>query len=193
MVVTWVIKTFFVQFCVFLPPLLNLFCLLGPCSFCLYCAYFLMKSSLGISNFLEEISNLSHRFFSSIFLYCSLKKSFLSFLAILWTLHSVVYIFPSLLLLFSQLFVSPLQKTILSSCISFPLRGFWPSLLYNVTNSSSAILLQAFCLSDLISWISLSLVLYSHKGFHQGHTWVVWCFSLFLQFKSEFGNKEFII
>src|SRR5574341_678648 len=53
---------FFVQFfCVFLPPLLNIFC------FCqvhtisvLYQAHICMKCSLGISDFLEEISSLSH-------------------------------------------------------------------------------------------------------------------------------------
>ena len=57
---SWIfgIKTFFVQFfCVFLPPLLLL---LGLCCFCLYCAHLYMKCSLGISNFLEEIFNLSH-------------------------------------------------------------------------------------------------------------------------------------
>src|SRR5574341_961746 len=55
-------KIFFVQFfCVFLPPLLNIFC------FCqvhtisvLYQAHLCMKCPLGISNFLEEISSLSH-------------------------------------------------------------------------------------------------------------------------------------
>src|SRR5574342_46341 len=65
--IIWVMKIFFVQFfCVFLPPLLNIFC------FCqvhtisvLYCAHLCMKCSLGISNFLEESSSLSH----SIFLY----------------------------------------------------------------------------------------------------------------------------
>src|SRR5574338_531694 len=63
-----VMKIFFVQFfCVFLPPLLNIFC------FCyvhtisvLYRAHLCMKCSLGISNFLEEISSLSH---SVVFLY----------------------------------------------------------------------------------------------------------------------------
>src|SRR5574337_73863 len=63
-----VVKIFFVQFfCVFLPPLLNIFC------FCwvhtisvLYRAHLCMKCSLAISNFLEEISSLSH---SVVFLY----------------------------------------------------------------------------------------------------------------------------
>src|SRR5574337_413522 len=61
-------KIFFVQFfCVFLPPLLNIFC------FCyvhtisvLYRAPLCMKCSFGISNFLEEISSLFH---SIVFLY----------------------------------------------------------------------------------------------------------------------------
>ena len=43
-----------------------------------------MKCSLGISNFLEEISHLSHSIDSSISLHWSLKKAFLSLLAILW-------------------------------------------------------------------------------------------------------------
>ena len=41
-----------------------------------------MKCSLGISNFLEEISSLL--LFSSISFHCSFKKAFLSLLAILW-------------------------------------------------------------------------------------------------------------
>ena len=55
-------KNFFVRFfCVFLPPLLNIFCIwLGPYHFCPYCAHLCIKCFLGISNFLEEISSLSH-------------------------------------------------------------------------------------------------------------------------------------
>ena len=53
-----------------------------------------MKCSLGISNFLEEISSLPILFFSSISLHSSLKKAFLSLLWPLpicldsWTWHS---------------------------------------------------------------------------------------------------------
>ena len=43
-----------------------------------------MKCSLGISNFLEEISSLSHSIVSLYFLHWSLRKAFLSLLAILW-------------------------------------------------------------------------------------------------------------
>ena len=43
-----------------------------------------MKCSLGISNFHEEISSLSILLFSSVSLHWSLRKAFLSLLAILW-------------------------------------------------------------------------------------------------------------
>ena len=43
-----------------------------------------MKYSFDISNFLEEILVLPFLLFSSISLHCSLKKAFLSLLAILW-------------------------------------------------------------------------------------------------------------
>ena len=56
-------------------------------------------------------------------------------------------------------------------------------------------------LSDLIPWIYLSLPLYNHKGFDLGHTWMDYIhttnyssgFPYFLQFQSEFVNKEFMI
>ena len=34
--------------------------MLGPYSFCLFCSHLHMKCPLGISNFLEELSSLSH-------------------------------------------------------------------------------------------------------------------------------------
>src|SRR5574341_103481 len=66
--IIWVVKIFFVQFfCVFLPPLLNIFCFCQVHTiFVLYQAHLCMKCSLGISNLLEEISSLSH---SIVFLY----------------------------------------------------------------------------------------------------------------------------
>ena len=61
-------RSFFVQlFCVFFPPLLNIFCFSYFHTISvLYCAPLCMKNSFGISNFLEEISSLSH---SIVFLY----------------------------------------------------------------------------------------------------------------------------
>ena len=61
-------KIYFVQlFCVFSPSLLNILCFCQvPIISVLYLAHLCMKCFLGISNFLEEISNLSH---SVLFLY----------------------------------------------------------------------------------------------------------------------------
>ena len=50
----------------------------------LYCAHLCTKCSLGISNFLEEISSLSHSVVSSISLHRLLRKACLCLLAILW-------------------------------------------------------------------------------------------------------------
>src|SRR5574337_654337 len=67
-VIFWVVRIFFVQFfCVFLPPLLNIFCFCSVHTISVvYRAHLCMKCSLGISNFLEELSSLSH---SVVFLY----------------------------------------------------------------------------------------------------------------------------
>ena len=86
-----------------------------------------MKYSLGISSFLEKISCLSNSIIFLYFLALISEESFLSLLAILWTLHSNGYIFPfllCLLLLFSQLFISPSETTILPFCISFSYEWF---------------------------------------------------------------------
>ena len=57
---------------------------------------------------------------------------------------------------------------------------------------SVSIVLQVLCLSDLILWIYLSLPLYNHKRFDLSYTWMAQWFPYFLQFKSEFYNKEFM-
>ena len=83
-----------------------------------------MKYSLGISNFLEEISSLSN---SIVFLYffVLITEERLSYLSLLFfgTLHSNGNVFPFLLcfslLFFSQLVVRPPQTAILVFCISF--------------------------------------------------------------------------
>ena len=83
-----------------------------------------MKYSLGIANFLEEISSLSH---SVVFLYffaLITEEGFISsLLAILWnSAFRCLYLSFSpllFLLFFSQLFVRPPQTAILLFCISF--------------------------------------------------------------------------
>ena len=113
--------------------------------------------SLDISNFLEEISSLSH---STV----HLRR--LSYLSLLFsgTLHSVGYIFPFLpclsFLFFPQLFVKPPWTTTLPSCILFEM----VLLLSPVQcNEPLSIVLQALCPPNLIPWICSSPPLYKHK------------------------------
>ena len=116
----------------------------------LYRAHLCMKCPLGISNFLEEISNLSH---SIVFLYffALITKEADKLLLFFGTLHSDGCIFSCLLclllLFFSQLFIRPPQATILPCCISFSWDGFGYHLLYNVMNlhSSSDTLFKFQC------------------------------------------------
>ena len=104
--------------------------------------------------------------FSSISFHWSLRKAFLSTLAILWnSAFKCVYISFSLLPLFlfySQLFVRHHQTTILPFCVSFPWGWSW-----------SLPPVQALCLSGPIPWLYFSLPLYNCKGFDWGHTWMI--------------------
>ena len=121
-----------------------LLCTLGTC-FCyvhtvsvLYCAHICMKCSLGISNFHEEISSLSH---SNVFLYffaLITEEGYLISPCYSLELCIQMLIFPFLLcfllLFFSQLFVRPTQTAILLFAFLFHGDGLDPCLLYNVMN-----------------------------------------------------------
>ena len=95
-----------------------------------FIAYPCMKYSLDISNFLEEISSLSH---SIVFLYYFVffYLGRFSYLSLLFsrTLHLFGYIFTFLpclsVLSFPQLFAKPPQTTTVASCISFSLGWVW--------------------------------------------------------------------
>ena len=66
-----------------------------------------MKCSLGISNFLEEISSLSHSIVFLYFFALTLRKAFLSFFAILWnSAFRCLYLSFSPLLFISLLFIA---------------------------------------------------------------------------------------
>ena len=88
-----------------------------------------MKCSLGISNFLERSLVFPILLFSSSSLHWSLRKAFLSLLAILWNSHSNGNVFHFLLcllhLFLSHLFVWPPQTPILPFCISLSWEWFW--------------------------------------------------------------------
>ena len=78
-----------------------------------------MKCSLDISNFLEEISSLSHSIVFSISLRWSLRKAFLSLLAILW-ISAFKWIYLSLFpLLFDSLLFTAICKASSDSHFAF--------------------------------------------------------------------------
>ena len=100
-----------------------------------------MKSSLGISTFLEEISSLSH---SIVFLYFfsliteegfQISSCYSLELCIQMDI-SFLFSFALLLLFFSQLFARPPQATILPFCISSSRGWFcWEGLSMKKTGS----------------------------------------------------------
>ena len=134
--------------------------------------------------------------FSSISLSCSLRKPFLYLLGILWnSAFGCVYLSLSLLpftsLLFSAIWKASLENNLLS-CIYFSFRWFWlppPVQCYEPL----FIVLHTHCLPDLIPWVYLLPLLYNHKWFVLGHTWLACGSHYLLQFKLEFCNKELMI
>ena len=134
-----------------------------------------MKCSLGISNFLEEISSLSHSVVSLYFFALFIWEGFLiSPCSSLELCIQLGISFPfSFAFCFSyQLFVKSSQITTLLSCISFSWGWLWspsPVQCYNIP----FIVLQTLRLPNLIPWIYLSPPLYNHKGSVLGHTWMV--------------------
>ena len=153
-----------------------------------------MKCSLGISNFLKKISSLCHSIFSSISLHWSLRKAFLSLLAILWNsaFKWVDHSFSPLPL--ASLFFTAICKASSDNHFAFLSLVFLGMVLITAfcTVSQTYVQNSSGTLSDLTPWIYLSLPLYNHKGFDLGHTWSSG-FPYFLQFMSEFGNKECMI
>ena len=161
----------------------------------LHCLSFAWNVSLVSPILLKKPLVLPILLFSSVSLHWSPRKAFLSLLAILWNSA-----FRWVYLSFSHLSLVSLFTTICkgSSDNHFAFLYFFflgmvllpvscPMSWTSVHSSSGTLL------SDLISWIYLSLSLYSHKGSDLGHIWMVYWFSLLFKFKSEFGNMEFMI
>ena len=113
--------------------------------------------------------------FSSIPSHWSLRKSFLSLLAILWnSAFKWVYLsfspLPFTSLLFSAIYKASLRLPFWLFAFLFlgmVLITIACTMLWTSVHSSSV------TLSDLIPWNYLSLPLYNHKRFHLGHTWMV--------------------
>ena len=108
----------------------------------------------GVRWYLTEVLICISLLLSSSSLHWSLRKAFLSLLAILWnTAFKWVYLFLSPLpspLFFSQLFVRPPQTIILRFCICFPWGWSW-FLSPVQCHEPPSIVDQTLCLSDLVS------------------------------------------
>ena len=154
-VIIRVVKVFFVQFfCVFLPLLLNyLLLLLGPIPFQSFIEpIFAWNVPLVSLIFLKRSSVFPILLFFSISFHWSLRKAFLSLLAILWnSVFKWVYLPFFLcfwLLVFSQPFVRSPQTAILLFCISFSWGWSW-SLSPVQCHKCHSLVHQALYLSDL--------------------------------------------
>ena len=131
-----------------------------------------MKCSLGISNFLEEISSLSHSVVFLCFFALIAEECFLISLAILWnSAFRCLYLSFSLLLFASLLFTAICKASSDSHFAFFHFFSMGMVLLpVSCTMSRTSVHRSSGILSDLIPSICLSLLLYNHKGFDLGHT-----------------------
>ena len=128
--------------------------------------------------------------FPSISLHWSMRKVFLSLLAILWNsafswIYISLYSLPFASLLFSAICKASSENHFAS--FSWGWSRPLPPVQCHVPPSR---VLQALCLSDLISWICLSLLLHNHKRFGLGQTWKVWKRSFFIPIPKKVNAKE---
>ena len=128
-------------------------------------------NSLGISNYLEEITSLSH---SVVFLYffaLIIEESF--FISPCYSLELCIQMGISFLVSFAlaSAFFSAICKA--SSENHFPFLHFFFLGMVLITASCIMLWTSIHRSSDLIPWIYLSLPLYNCKGFDLGHTCMV--------------------
>ena len=141
-----------------------------------------IKCSLSITNFLEEIASLSH---SIVFLYFfALITEEVFLISPCYSLELCIQMGMSLLFSFAFCLSSSLNclwgllKQPFAFLHLFFLGWFWPLPLVKCYEPLS-IVLQAFCLPDLISWFYSLPPPYNHKGINLGHTWMAkWFFLL---------------
>ena len=127
-------------------------------------------------NFLEEISSLFHSIVFFFFFSLITEEDFL--ISLCYALELRIQIGLSFLFSFAFCFSSFTAICKASSDCHFAFLNFFflgtvliPSPVQ--CHKPLSIVLQACCLSDLIPWIDLWLLLYNHKGFDLGHTWMV--------------------
>ena len=122
-----------------------------------------MKCSLGISNFLGNISSLSHSIVFPYFFALITEKGFL--ISPCYSLELCIQMGVSFLLSFAfhssyflSYLLSPPQTIILTFCIYFSWVWAW-SLSPAQCHEPLSIVIHALCLSNLIPWIYFSLPL----------------------------------
>ena len=129
-----------------------------------------MKCSLGIANFLKEISSLSHSIICLYFFAMITEEGFL--ISPCYSLEPCIQMgvylsispLPFAFLLFSVICKACSDNHFFPFCIYFSWGWSW--LLPPVQcHEPPSIVLQVLCLSDLTPWIYLSLPLYNCKGF----------------------------
>ena len=134
-----------------------------------------MKCSLGISNFLEEISSPSHSIFFLYFFALITEKGFL--ISPCYPLELSIQMGISFLspLFFTSLLFTAICKASSDSHFAFLHFFFLRMVLIPVfcIMSRTSVHSSSGTLSDLIPWIYLSLPLYNNKGFDLGHIWMV--------------------
>ena len=139
-----------------------------------------MKCSLGISNFIEEISSLSYSIVVLCFFALVTEEVFL--ISPCYSLGLCIqceYLsfspLPFTSLLFTAICKAPSDNHFVFLHFLFLVMVLIPASVQ--CHEPPSIVLQGLCLSDLIPWMYFSLPLYNHKGFDLGHTWLIW-FSL---------------
>ena len=170
-------KIFFcIVFCVFLPSLLNVYVSIRSIPFLSFIVpIFAWNVSLVSLIFLKRSLVFPILLFYSIFLPWSLRKTFLSHLAILWnSVFKWIYLFFSPLPLTCLLFSAIFKSSSDNHFVFLPF-FFLEMVLITVscTMSRTSIHSSSATLSNLIPWIYLSLPLYNWMGFDLGHTCMV--------------------
>ena len=142
--------------------------------FLLDCAHLCIKCSLGILNFLEEISSLSYSLVSLYFFALIAEEGFLispGYSLELCIQMGISFLFP-FSLPFPSLLFTAICKAFSENHFAFVISFSWSVSPVQCHEPLSTVF-QALYLSDLIPWIYLSLPLYNCKGFDLGHNWMV--------------------